>query len=479
MPLSSLERVLERGDAKTRVARICDEALDSDIVKDHYLQPQLLVALSNQVFDDRFYEADEVRCFTTAPKAKIRRDRHVKLPPVQPAAGNPGPKHAVKPREAGADRLPLAKLSRSGHVMTNDSRAQTAMQKKIFSTCSAKIRQRERAKTISQLGGREELEQLLQKGQYERTSIDVQRMAQMIRHLVAFANLSDFVLEQLCGVVHFNEFEKGRIIFRQGDEGTSWYVVLSGRVQVLVSYTGSYSMADSEPVRQLDEGDGFGELALVSDQPRAATILTLTPCKMLRVEKGDYLRIIRFNHDKQAREKVLVLKKIPIFALLPDMMLKSIANSMTQRTFPPGTELLAQGDEVNEVWFIREGVCEVEAWLDFDTTRIRIVTLGTISVGDYFGEASVKKGDIRSPYTIRSVSNVQVLILASNDARAKINRELAPSSLWEIASKPEKLEEAYRRCEDLRMWAAYKRRVMKSLGKSPTDFSQMNNIQIH
>lgn len=106
-------------------------------------------------------------------------------------------------------------------------------------------------------------------------------------------------------------------MFSQGEEGTSWYIILKGSVNVVIygkvgislhkKYTTTTltrhlcALCDHTTccttqgvVCTLHEGDDFGKLALVNDAPRAASIvLREDNCHFLRVEKEDYNRILR------------------------------------------------------------------------------------------------------------------------------------------------------------------------------------------
>ena len=79
-------------------------------------------------------------------------------------------------------------------------------------------------------------------------------------------------------------FELGEAIFREGDRGDWLYVVLDGEVEVVQSVPGGGEMS----LRRLGRGDCFGEIALVSDRPRTATVRSLTSVNVLAVDRDAF-----------------------------------------------------------------------------------------------------------------------------------------------------------------------------------------------
>jgi hypothetical protein len=91
------------------------------------------------------------------------------------------------------------------------------------------------------------------------------------------------VLEALSrGAAEFS-LPVGSTVVREGDRGDRFYVVLSG--QVLVT-------RDQRQVRRLGPGDSFGEIALLRDVPRTATVLTLDDTTLVTVARADFLRAV-------------------------------------------------------------------------------------------------------------------------------------------------------------------------------------------
>ncbi|QEG43069.1 FAD-dependent oxidoreductase [Roseimaritima ulvae] len=78
-------------------------------------------------------------------------------------------------------------------------------------------------------------------------------------------------------------FEAGEIIFRQGDLGDALYIILNGEVDVIIE-----SEDTSHVVAVLTAGDYFGELALLNDHHRSATIQCKTPVDVLTMHRADF-----------------------------------------------------------------------------------------------------------------------------------------------------------------------------------------------
>ncbi|KAM4024859.1 rap guanine nucleotide exchange factor 4 isoform 4-T4 [Anomaloglossus baeobatrachus] len=163
---------------------------------------------------------------------------------------------------------------------------------------------------LSQIGPDAHMRMILRKPPGQRTADDLEIIFEELIHIKALSHLSTTVKRELAGFLIFESHPKaGTVLFNQGEEGTSWYIILKGSVNVVIYGKGV--------VCTLHEGDDFGKLALVNDAPRAASIvLREDNCHFLRVDKEDFNRILRDVEANTVRLKehdqdVLVLEKIP------------------------------------------------------------------------------------------------------------------------------------------------------------------------
>ncbi|KAJ4445394.1 hypothetical protein ANN_07199 [Periplaneta americana] len=163
--------------------------------------------------------------------------------------------------------------------------------------------------TLAQKGPDAAMRMILRKPSHERTQDDLETIYEELLHIKALSHLSNSVKRELAAVIVFEAHpHAGTVLFNQGDEGRSWYIILRGSVDVVIHGKGT--------VTTLQEGDDFGKLALINDAPRAATIvLRENNCHFLRVDKENFNRILRDVEANTVRLKehgqdVLVLEKI-------------------------------------------------------------------------------------------------------------------------------------------------------------------------
>uniref|UniRef100_A0A8C6NT43 Rap guanine nucleotide exchange factor 3 n=1 Tax=Nothobranchius furzeri TaxID=105023 RepID=A0A8C6NT43_NOTFU len=161
---------------------------------------------------------------------------------------------------------------------------------------------------LSQLGPDALLTMILRKCPSQRSPEDIEVIYEELLHVKAAAHLSSSVRKELAAVLVFESHSKaGTVLFSQGDKGTSWYIIWKGSVNVITHGKGL--------VTTLHEGEDFGQLALLNDAPRAATIILREDnCHFLRVDKQDFIRILKDVEANTVRleehgKTVLVLEK--------------------------------------------------------------------------------------------------------------------------------------------------------------------------
>ena len=111
-------------------------------------------------------------------------------------------------------------------------------------------------------------------------------MQEILKNIPFFAELSDEDLQAVIDNIQMQYFAADHVIFEQGDIGDMMYIIKRGQVQVL---------RDNTILATLSDGQFFGEMALVSDEPRNATIKTITDLEALILKKEDFRHLLETN----------------------------------------------------------------------------------------------------------------------------------------------------------------------------------------
>jgi MFS family permease len=105
----------------------------------------------------------------------------------------------------------------------------------------------------------------------------------LLRGISIFAPLPEHIAEQLSWHLIPLDVPAGTVVIREGDAGDRYYVVADGTLAVSVG---------GEPRRELGPGSSFGEIALLRDVPRTATVTSLTDCHLLALERDVFLQAV-------------------------------------------------------------------------------------------------------------------------------------------------------------------------------------------
>jgi small-conductance mechanosensitive channel len=119
--------------------------------------------------------------------------------------------------------------------------------------------------------------------------LDVQ---QLLSRMDLLAHLTHGELEQLAQRATGRDYAKGRVIFERGDEGLALYLVVEGIVEASVCDT-ELGNDDGPAVAQIEPGQAFGEMSVLTGEPRAATVRALTNVHALEIRRDDIEPIFR------------------------------------------------------------------------------------------------------------------------------------------------------------------------------------------
>ena len=212
---------------------------------------------------------------------------------------------------------------------------------------------------------------ILMKPSPSRTDKELQFLHRFTLQLKCFECYSVYVRKELARVLLYKAFEKGRVIIRQGDIGFSLYFILSGSVFVEVQEEDQVTgKKHNQIVHELETGAAFGELALLQDSRRKATIVCKENSEFLTIDKPDFDMVLRKNHEREWNAQLAYFKKHPIFAEWNPSSLKFAVEGSQIVAFPPNTVILNDlSANSDHVFFVMQGQCQVVQRVEVNRDR--------------------------------------------------------------------------------------------------------------
>jgi len=104
----------------------------------------------------------------------------------------------------------------------------------------------------------------------------------------AFPGIREDEAFEIAAVGRIHEYPAGTILCKEGANETIFYILLDGQVEV----TKAMINMQSRVMKHLGAGEFFGEMAIIHNMPRAATVTTITPVTVLEIHKEDFTRLL-------------------------------------------------------------------------------------------------------------------------------------------------------------------------------------------
>jgi MFS family permease len=129
---------------------------------------------------------------------------------------------------------------------------------------------------------------------------------ELLRRIEIFAELPEPVLERLAVGATAVSTELGQVVVARGEVGTHFYVIAAGRVAVEL---------EDGSTRTLGPGEFFGEIALLRDVPRTATVRALERLRLFAIARDDFLGAVTGHAPTRAAAEYVVTSRLPAGAL--------------------------------------------------------------------------------------------------------------------------------------------------------------------
>eukprot|EP00941_MAST-03F_sp_MAST-3F-sp1_P000409 g409.t1 len=168
----------------------------------------------------------------------------------------------------------------------------------------------------------------------------------LVNHFL-FQRLSEEIITDAISVMTCVQISKGKLVIEQGDmHGDKFYIIGDGLFEIIV---------DGEVVVTYRKGQNFGELALMYDAARAASVRAKTNGVLWALDRKPFRKFLEKSVLMSSGKVEQILKDSPIFSFsnLADETIKKLAENTSKQSYKAGKVIINQGD-VGELFYIVE-----------------------------------------------------------------------------------------------------------------------------
>jgi len=217
---------------------------------------------------------------------------------------------------------------------------------------------------------------------YPKSDQQRHRLSEAVKNIFLFRPLDQDQMQDVLDAMFERIVDSGDYVIRQGDDGDNFYVIDRGTFHI---YVASDTETSPRLVGRYEGSGSFGELALMYNMPRAATVQAMSEGSLWAMDRTTFRRIILKTACKKRKMYENLLETVPMLRTLTPYERMNVADALNPRSFESGTCVIRQGDAADGMYFVEAG-----------TVRITVVgengvevEVNQVTKGSYFGELAL------------------------------------------------------------------------------------------
>jgi len=239
---------------------------------------------------------------------------------------------------------------------------------------------------------------------HPKTDLQRKALKEAVKEILLFRSLEPDQLNEVLDAMFEYKVKSGDNIIRQGDDGDNFYVVESGLYNIYVNTANGNQL-----VGKCEDSGSFGELALMYNMPRAATIQASDDGTLWALDRQTFRRIVLRNAFQKRKMYEALIENVPLLSALSDYERMNVADALIPKTYASGEVIVRQGDAAHGMFFLEGGICEVFV----ESGRGNRKKVSDIEKGGYFGELALVTHKPRAA-TVVAQSDVRLAFLDVN-----------------------------------------------------------------
>ncbi|XP_076753417.1 cAMP-dependent protein kinase type II regulatory subunit isoform X2 [Xylocopa sonorina] len=208
-----------------------------------------------------------------------------------------------------------------------------------------------------------------------------QRLSDSVKHIFLFRALDEEQMADVLDAMFEKTVQPGEFIIRQHDDGDNFYVIERGKFEVYVKdQSGVETM-----IHTYDNRGFFGELALLYNMPRAASIKAITVGTLWAMDRQTFRRILLKSAYKKRKMYENLINKVPMLKYLQPYERMNLADALVPKQYTSNEQIIRQGDSADGMYFVEDGVVRITIIGDHG----REIEINRVPAGGYLGELAL------------------------------------------------------------------------------------------
>lgn len=204
-----------------------------------------------------------------------------------------------------------------------------------------------------------------------------------------FSNLDSKNMEEVIDAMFEKTVEAGETVITQGEDGDFFYVIESGEFDAFTQKAGD------TPVFHYGNKGSFGELALMYNCPRAATVKSTTAGTLWVMDRATFRAIILTANRNKSERNESFIRKVPLFEGISDGEKSAVADTLMSIEYKDGDTIFSQGDsDRNDMKFYMVESGQAVAVYQMDESSPPVM-LKEVGEAGFFGEKALIEGKPR------------------------------------------------------------------------------------
>lgn len=212
-------------------------------------------------------------------------------------------------------------------------------------------------------------------------------------------NLESSQVRELVEVMYQKDFKKGEYIIREGEPGQHLYVIEEGRCEV---------SKDGKVLGEMGPCKAFGELAILYNCTRTATVRANTTSKLWAIDRQGFQTIMMKTGMQRQQEYTDFLRSVPVLKEIPDDAIAKIADVLEEAYYEEGEYIIRQGARGDTFFILKKGTVDITQRASVHSDPQFVRSLGK---GAYFGEKALLGEDLRTANVIAGKGGCGCLVV--------------------------------------------------------------------